>query len=61
MAKKRLHKSKKNKVIAGVCAGLANYFNIDPVILRIIWLVLVLFFGIGALAYIVLWIIMPNS
>lgn len=61
MAKKRLHKSKKGKVIAGVCSGLANYFNIDPVVLRIIWIILVFCFGIGVLAYLVLWLIMPNS
>lgn len=61
MVKKRLHKSNKNKVIAGVCAGLANYFNIDLVILRILWIILVLCFGVGALAYLMLWLIMPNS
>lgn len=61
MAKKKLHKSKKNKTLARVCAGLVNYFNVDPVILRIIWIILVLSFGVGVLAYLILWLIMPNS
>lgn len=58
---KRLTRPKNNKVIAGVCAGIANYFNIDPVLVRIIWLVLLLFFGIGLFAYLILWIIMPEK
>ncbi len=61
MSKKKLRKSKKDKVIAGVCAGLAHYLNIDPVILRIIWILLVICFGVGIIAYLVMWIIMPNS
>ena len=56
---KRLTRPKNNKVIAGVCAGIANYFNIDPVLVRIIWLVLLLFFGIGLFAYLLLWVVMP--
>ena len=58
---KRLTIPKNNKVIAGVCAGIANYFNIDPVLVRIIWLVLLLFLGIGLFAYLILWIIMPEK
>jgi len=58
---KRLTRPKNNKVIAGVCAGIANYFNIDPVLVRIIWLVLLLFLGIGLFAYLILWIIMPEK
>lgn len=58
---KRLTRPKNNKVIAGVCAGIANYFNIDPVLVRIIWLVLLLFFGIGLFAYLLLWVVMPEK
>lgn len=58
---KRLTRPKNNKVIAGVCAGIANYFNIDPVLVRIIWLVLLLFFGIGLFAYLLLWVVMPQK
>ena len=58
---KRLIRPKNNKVIAGVCAGIANYFNVDPVLVRIIWLVLLLFFGIGLFAYLLLWVVMPEK
>lgn len=58
---KRLTRPKNNKVIAGVCAGIANYFNIDPVLVRIIWLVLLLFFGIGLFGYLLLWVVMPEK
>lgn len=58
---KRLTRPKNNKVIAGVCAGIANYFNIDPVLVRIIWLVLLLFLGIGLFAYLLLWVVMPEK
>lgn len=58
---KRLTRPKNNKVIAGVCAGIANYFNVDPVLVRIIWLVLLLFFGIGLFAYLLLWVVMPEK
>lgn len=58
---KRLTRPKNNKVIAGVCAGIANYFNIDPVLVRIIWLVLLLFFGIGLFPYLILWVVMPEK
>lgn len=61
MPTKKLRKSKKDKVIAGVCAGMAYYLNMDPVILRIIWILLVVCFGVGIIAYLVMWIIMPNS
>lgn len=58
---KRLTRPKNNKIIAGVCAGFANYFNVDPVIIRIIWLILLLFFGVGLFAYLILWLIMPEK
>ena len=46
--KKKLHKSRNNKKICGVCAGFADYFNIDPTIVRILWGVLALAYGSGA-------------
>lgn len=61
MTKRRLYKSKNDRVIAGVCGGLASYFNLDPVFLRILWIVLVLCFGVGAVAYMILWLVMPKS
>jgi phage shock protein C len=57
---KRLYRSRKNKMIAGVCGGLAEYFGIDPVIIRIIAFILLLPGGFpGLLPYIILWIIVP--
>jgi phage shock protein C len=58
MNPKRLYRSRQHKLIAGVCGGLAEYFNIDPVIVRILWVV---FFHIGLLAYIILWVIVPEA
>ena len=58
---KRLTRPKNNRAIAGVCAGFANYFNVDPVLIRIIWLILLLFFGVGLFAYLILWLIMPEK
>jgi phage shock protein C len=60
MEEKKLRRSC-DKMIAGVCAGLAEYFNIDPVIIRIIFVILALpGVGTGILVYILLWIIMPE-
>ena len=56
---KRLHRSRSNRVIGGVCGGLGEYFGIDPVIVRIIFGLLVLANGIGILAYIILAIVVP--
>lgn len=56
---KRLYRSRKNRVLAGVCGGLGEYFNIDPVIIRLIWAVLVLVWGVGILAYLLAWLIIP--
>jgi len=56
---KQLYRSKKNKVIAGVCGGIAEYFKIDPVIIRLILVVLLLGYGVGFIAYLLAWIIIP--
>lgn len=57
---KRLYRSTTDKKIAGVCGGLAEYFNIDPTILRVIFVVLVLPGGFpGLIPYVILWAIVP--
>jgi len=56
---KRLQRSRTNKVIAGVCGGIAQYFNVDATIVRVIAVVAVLAWGAGLFAYIVMMIIMP--
>jgi phage shock protein PspC (stress-responsive transcriptional regulator) len=58
---KRLYRDENNKVIGGVCGGLANYFGTDPVIIRVIFAVVALAFGTGLLAYIILWVAVPSS
>ncbi len=55
---KRLYRDEDNKVLGGVCAGLGNYFNIDPVIVRIIFVVT---FGVAFLPYLILWMAVPGS
>ena len=58
---KRLYRKRNEKILAGVCAGLGDYFGVDPTIVRIIFLVLV-FAGLGGvLVYIILWIITPEE
>ena len=57
---KQLMRSKKNKIIAGVCGGIGEYLNIDPTVVRIVWIIFSLMGGAGILAYIIAWIIMPE-
>ncbi len=57
--KKQLMRSGRDKKIAGVCAGVAHYFDMDPTIVRVIWGVLAFGYGAGVIAYIILWIIAP--
>jgi phage shock protein C len=57
---KRLYKSRKNKTIAGVCGGIAEYFDIDPVLVRLIFILFFFIGGAAILAYIIGMIIMPN-
>lgn len=56
---KKLLRSSTDKKIAGVCAGLAEYFDLDVTLLRLVWVLLVLFGGTGLLAYVVAWIVIP--
>ncbi|HRP02640.1 MAG TPA: PspC domain-containing protein [Candidatus Kapabacteria bacterium] len=56
---KKLYRNKQNKMLAGVASGLADYFEVDPVIIRALFIIITLAYGIGVLAYIVLWVIVP--
>jgi phage shock protein C len=58
---KRLYRTPRNKVIGGVAGGLAEYFDIDPVIVRVIFVVTALAWGVSIIAYILLWIIVPEN
>lgn len=57
---KHLYRSSKNKIIAGVCGGLGEYFGVDPVIIRLLWVLLTLMGGSGIILYIIFWIIVPR-
>lgn len=58
---KKLYKSRKNKILCGVCGGLADYFGIDPTIIRVIWVLFCLAGGSGVIAYIILCLVMPEE
>jgi phage shock protein PspC (stress-responsive transcriptional regulator) len=58
---KKLYRSRKDRWVAGVCAGLAEYFGIDPIIVRIVVLLLILSAGAGLLAYIIAWLVVPEE
>ena len=58
---KKLCRSRVNKKIAGVCGGIAEYFNIDPTLVRLGWVLLSVLGGSGLLAYIICAIIMPEN
>ncbi len=55
----RLHRSATDKMIGGVCGGLADYFSIDPALIRIVFVLLFVFGFSGALIYIIMWIVIP--
>ena len=58
---KRLYKSDVNRTIAGVCGGIGEYFNIDPVVIRLLWVVFCYLGGSGIIAYIIAAIIIPSK
>ena len=60
MVAKKLYRSERDVKIGGVCGGLAEYFDIDPSIIRIVWAAWVLFGGTGLIAYIIAWIVLPK-
>mgnify|MGYP004732543263 FL=1 len=57
---KKLYRSTENKMLAGVCSGIADYFNIDPTLVRLGWVLFSLLGGSGLLAYIIAAIIIPE-
>ncbi|MFW5943628.1 MAG: PspC domain-containing protein [Bacteroidota bacterium] len=58
---KRLYRDPENKALGGVCGGLGWYFNADPVLFRIIFVIVFLVFGTGLLVYLILWLITPQA
>ncbi len=58
---KRLYRSRKDEVVGGVCGGIAEYFGVDSVLIRLLAVFAVLFGGGGLMAYIIMWIIIPEE
>lgn len=58
---KKLYRSRTNRIIGGVCGGIGDYLEFDPVFIRLIWGILFFMGGVGFLAYIVAWIIIPEE
>lgn len=56
---KRLYRSRTEKMVGGVCGGLAQYLNVDVTLVRALWVIVSLLAGTGLLAYIILWAIIP--
>ena len=61
MANNRFYRDSKNKVLGGVCSGLANYFNIDVILVRVLFAASLLFVGVGLGIYLLLWILAPTE
>jgi phage shock protein C len=61
MTKNRLYRSESDKILGGVCGGIAEVYDVDPTIVRIITLLIVLGTGAGLLVYIIAWLIMPTE
>ena len=58
---KKLYRSQTDRKIAGVCGGIAEYFDIDPTLVRLGWILFLFAGGSGILAYIIAWIVMPDG
>lgn len=61
MTESRLYRSRKNSMIGGVCGGLGNYLNVDPILFRVLFVLALIIGGSGLLVYIILWIVIPEE
>lgn len=59
--KKKLYRSRTDRVLGGVCSGLAEHFSVDPVLVRVIFVAAAIGGGFGVLAYIIFWIVTPEA
>ncbi len=59
--KKRIYRNKKDKLLGGVCSGIAEYLDTDPTLVRILWALASLLWGAGVIAYLICWIIIPEK
>ncbi|MGH2813530.1 MAG: PspC domain-containing protein [Actinomycetota bacterium] len=60
-AGRKLYRSNTNRMLAGVCGGLAEYFNLDPTLIRVLFIVLAVLGGSGVVLYLAMWIIVPKQ
>jgi phage shock protein C len=58
---RKLYRSKTDRKVAGICGGLAQYFNLDATLIRVLFVVLAVLGGSGLVIYLVMWIIVPNE
>jgi phage shock protein PspC (stress-responsive transcriptional regulator) len=58
---KRLYRSTTDRMLGGVCGGVAEYFKVDPTLVRLAWILLTLAWGAGLFLYIIAWIILPEK
>ncbi|HJV13175.1 MAG TPA: PspC domain-containing protein [Propionibacteriaceae bacterium] len=57
---RKLYRSRDQRMLAGICGGLAEYFNVDATLIRVLFLVLAVFGGTGLVIYVVMWLIVPD-
>jgi phage shock protein C len=60
-ATRKLYRSKTDRKLAGVCSGLAQYFNVDATLIRVLFVLLAVLGGSGLVLYVAMWIIVPNQ
>ena len=58
---RKLYRSQNQRMLAGVCGGLAEYFNVDATLIRVLFLILAVFGGSGLVIYVVMWLIVPDA
>ena len=61
IARKKLVRPREGRKVAGVCLGLAEYFDLDVTLMRLIWLIVAITTGVGFIAYLIAWIVMPEE
>ena len=59
--RKKFYRSRSERMIAGVCGGMSDYLGMDPVLVRVLWVVITLTFGAGLLAYVLFWLLAPEE
>ena len=58
---KRLYRSEDDRIVAGVCSGVGDYFNVDPVLVRVAWIISIFIWGGGIWIYLLAWLLIPRK